>query len=68
MTDPMTEPTPEMKARIDAMSQAEMASKWRFAPVGDPMFQPPNGEYFAARFKSLGGMTPELSKRLGWDQ
>lgn len=55
-----------VKAQIDVMSREEMARKWRFAPIGDPMFQPPYGDYFAERFKSLGGMSPEISKELGW--
>lgn len=58
--------TPEMKARIDAMSQEEMARRWRFAPVGDQMFQGEAGDYFRERFLALGGMTPEISKRMGW--
>ncbi len=57
---------PEMKARIDAMSRYEMAAKWRFAPVGDPLFQGAAGDYFSARFKALGGMSPSISKSLGW--
>ncbi len=56
----------EMKARIDRMSQEQMAAKWRFAPIGDPMFQGEVGDYFTERFKSLGGFTPEISKRVGW--
>lgn len=55
-----------MKDRIDRMSREAMASKWRFAPVGDPMFQPPYGDYFAERFKALGGMSPGISKEIGW--
>lgn len=57
----------EMKARIDSMSQEQMAAKWRFAPIGDPMFQGEAGDYFTERFKSIGGMTPAISKRLGWN-
>ncbi len=57
-----------IKARIDAMSREAMARAWRFAPVGDPLFQGETGDYFAARFKELGGMSPEISKRIGLDK
>jgi len=56
------------KAKIDAMTQVEMARLWRFAPSGHPYFLggSPLYEHFQARFKALGGMTPEVSKRIGW--
>lgn len=56
------------KAAIDKMSHLEMARMWRFAPSGHPYFDSryPLFNYFEARFKSLGGMTPEISKQLGW--
>lgn len=57
------------KTRIDAMSQVDMASLRRFAPAGHPVFDRHNGdlsEYFEKSFKSKGGMTPDISKRLGW--
>jgi hypothetical protein len=55
-----------MKREIDKMSRFEMARKWRFAPVGDPMFQGEVGDYFDKRFKELGGFSPEISKKIGW--
>ncbi len=55
-----------LRAKIDGMSQIEMARKYRFAPIGDPMFQGRVGTYFAKRFKELGGMTPAISKQIGW--
>jgi len=58
--------TEEMKQRIDAMSQFEMARTWRFAPVGDPLLQGEAGKYFTESFQKKGGMTPEISKSLGW--
>lgn len=58
--------TPEMKAKIDAMDQIEMARLWRFAPIGSPILSGDTGQYFSVRFKSLGGMTPEVSKYIGW--
>lgn len=58
----------EHKKMIDQMSQEEMASLHRFAPVGHKYFDMslPLAEYFSARFKKLGGMTPEISKGIGW--
>ena len=54
-----------LKAQIDVMSREEMARRWRFAPVGDPMFQGEVGDYFEKRFKELGGFSPEISKKIG---
>lgn len=57
-----------MKARIDAMTQEEMAYHWRFAPTGDSIFRSLEaGEYFYQRFMELGGMTFEISRKIGWD-
>jgi hypothetical protein len=55
----------ELKERIDNMSREAMAIAWRFAPIGDPMFQGAAGQYFTKRFNELGGMSPEISKRIG---
>ena len=57
---------PDMKAAIDKLTQYQMAAKWRFAPPGDPMLMGTAGDYFVKRFKELGGMTPQISKDLGW--
>ena len=57
--------TEEMKKRIDEMSRIEMARAWRFASIGDPLFQGEAGDYFAKRFAELGGFSPEISKELG---
>lgn len=58
----------EWKDKIDNMSHAEMARLWRFAPIGHPVFsvELPLFEYFKERFISLGGMTPQISKEIGW--
>jgi hypothetical protein len=58
----------EWEDRIDAMDAEDMARLQRFAPTGHPIFRNDLPLYarFAARFKELGGMTPELSKRIGW--
>ena len=56
------------KERIENMSHLEMASLWRFSPVGHPIFNKNNGlfEVFEARFKKFGGMTVSISKKIGW--
>ena len=58
----------EWKKTIDGMNQEQMASLWRFAPAGHPVFDGtlPLYNYFIDRFKKLGGMTPEISKKLGF--
>lgn len=61
----------EWKAEIDEMSRYRMAALWRNAPVGHPIFQTTSfdGElfaYFEKRFKEAGGMTPKVSKEIGW--
>ena len=56
------------KEDIDKLSQYEMAALLRFAPCGHPYFDRTNGDlsdYFQAKFKEKGGMTPEISKHLG---
>ena len=60
---------PEVE-KISQMSQLEMARIWRFSPPGCIYFNEelPYYDMFVARFKKLGGMTPEISKRLGWDE
>ena len=41
--------TPDLKAVIDAKSHYELLSRWRFAPVGDEMFQGDSGVYWGLR-------------------
>jgi hypothetical protein len=60
--------SPEMKQRIDALSQYGLCERNRFAPVGDPMLQGEAGKYFMQRLREKGGMTPEISKSLGWER
>lgn len=57
------------KNDIDNMSQYSMASLYRFAPSCHPYFDKRNGDlfnYFVEKFKENGGMTPKISKSLGW--
>ncbi len=53
--------------QINAMDQHEMASLWRNAPAGSVYFREPYYTAFKARFDSLGGMTPAVSKAVGWE-
>jgi hypothetical protein len=54
------------KADIDAMSQIDMARLWRFAPPGHIYLNGSLAHYFAQKFKEKGGMTPGISKAIGW--
>lgn len=64
--------TPEdierMTKDINSMDQFSMAHMQRFTKSGHPYFRMdlPFYKIFEARFKELGGMTPEISKELGW--
>jgi len=65
--------TPKLKAQIDAKSYEQLLSRWRFAPVGDPMFQGESGDYWADRMSKMraepGGDTRHIvaSKSIGWN-
>lgn len=54
---------------INNMSQLEMARMWRYSPSGHIYFDCalPFYKIFKERFNDLGGFTPEISKRIGWD-
>lgn len=58
----------EWKRKIDMMEHYEMAWEWRYASPGSPLFDTttPLAKYFNERFQEFGGMTPALSKQLGW--
>ena len=64
--------TDELKKQIDDMNYVQLLSRWRFSPVGDPMFQGESGEYFAKRMAELrsqpGGdeRHTAASKAIGW--
>ena len=58
----------EHKDAIDKLSREEMCRLWRFTPSGHVYFQRgPVQEHFEARFKELGGFSPSISKKIGWD-
>ncbi len=56
--------------KINKMSQLDMASLHRFAPLGHEYFDTtkPYWEHFNKRFKELGGMSSSISKTIGWVQ
>jgi hypothetical protein len=57
------------KARLSAMSQFDLAYLWRFSPAGTSCFSVPEiYEHFKKVFAEKGGMTPEISKDIGWDR
>jgi len=53
---------------INSMTQVEMARLYRFSPVGHRYFDKtkPYWKVFSERFTKLGGMTPGISKAIGW--
>lgn len=58
----------KIKAEIDKLSHIEMADLQRHAPPGHPYFDGnlPFYEHFTERFEKFGGMTPAISKAIGW--
>lgn len=54
--------------KIDGMNQEEMCRIYRFAESGSPYFirDTEVADYFDKKFHERGGMTPEISKKLGW--
>jgi len=66
----MQELSQEQKEKIDKMTQMEMARLYRFAKPGHPYFVygTPVAIYFNEVFEKRGGITPEVSKLMGWEQ
>lgn len=61
--------TPERKKYIDGLHYEGLLSRWRFAPIGDQMFQGETGEYWGERMKQLrasGADHVGASKQIGW--
>jgi hypothetical protein len=56
----------EMKTFVDSLTHVEMAYLWRFSPIGHTFWL--NNDYAMKRFYSFGGMTPQVSKQIGWDE
>lgn len=55
-----------MKERIDSLSREDIARLIRFGGSEDEIFHGGNYNYLKDRFDSLGGMSSELSKSIGW--
>ena len=64
--------TDNLRQQIDNMDYRSMLSQWRFANIGDSMFQGESGEYFSKRMFALRDADPQAavsaSKSIGWDQ
>ena len=57
----------EIKKKIDAMTQCELARFYRFSPSDHPWIQSPKvWDYFMKAFNNKGGFTPTISKEIGW--
>ena len=56
----------KIKRRIDTMTHEEMARHYRFAPAGNELFIGKAADYFSLRFNRFGGMTPKISRKVGW--
>jgi len=54
--------------KIENMTHEDMAKMWRFSIPGHPVFVSGSELYeaFKERFENLGGMTPAISKKIGW--
>lgn len=66
MAETTDEQIKDWEQRIEAMDHEEMCRLWRFADTGCPAFFPPLWERFKHRYDAFGGMTVEMSKRIGW--
>jgi hypothetical protein len=61
--------TESLKKQIDEMDYQALLNKWRFASLGDPLFQGESGDYFAKvmRDKREAGIDHVgASKAIGW--
>jgi hypothetical protein len=61
----------EITKEINNLSHYQMAYLWRFAPAGHIYFdsKAPFYSIFKKRFfEDFGGMTPEISKELSWNE
>lgn len=60
--------TDKLKNQIDAMSYESMLRQWRFAPIGDLMFQGESGDYFSKvmQEKKKNVDSTKISKSIGW--
>lgn len=54
--------------QVEKASREQLAKWYRFLPSGDTKEQQRVQDRIAERFKQLGGMTPELSKKIGFQR
>ena len=64
--------TNKQKKWIDSASYQQLLRRWRFAPVGDPLFQGDTGKYFSDKLatrKAEVGQSEHVgaSKAIGWE-
>lgn len=63
--------TKEQKEWIDNSDYHALLEKWRYAPMGDPMFQDACGEYYRQtmikRREAVGNDHVRISKDIGWE-
>lgn len=52
--------------QVEKANREQLAKWYRFLPSGDTKEQRRVLDRIAERFKKLGGMTPELSKKIGF--
>jgi hypothetical protein len=52
-------------AQVEAADREQLGRWYRFLPSGETREQQKIMDRIAERFKKLGGMTPELSKKIG---
>ncbi len=59
-----------VKDWIDNSSYEELLSRWRFAPIGDPMFQGDIGDYYSkVMFEKKEHVDHvQASKNVGWNK
>lgn len=62
---------PKIKEWIDNASYEELLRKWRFAPIGDPMFIDETGEYYYDVMREKKNQLSheeavQASKNIGW--
>ena len=64
--------TPEQKNWIDESPYGNLLTRWRFAQVGDPIFQGEVGEYYKKVMFEKRDALPDngvsASKNIGWDK
>lgn len=60
----------QIKRWIDNATYEQLLAKWRFAPIGDSMFQGETGDYYAKVMaeKRKTADHVQASKTVGWDQ